>query len=120
MRRALAIVALCAACIQRPPNLPPGDQFYYPTGLHHVDAPDRDAGYLYVVSANFDKRYDFGQLTAIDLDTLGLPPIGAAYDGGGVAAITMLGVTKRILLASFANDIAAWPRPGGGERFFIP
>jgi len=63
MRRVLAITALCAACSERPANLPPQDAFYFPTGVHHVDLPGSTDGVLYVVSANFDKRFDNGALT---------------------------------------------------------
>ena len=70
MRRLTLIAGLFVftACPpQSLPNPPPLTQFYFPTGLVHADgAADGGDGYLYVASANFDKRYDTGSILAVD------------------------------------------------------
>ena len=88
----LAGVLVLTACPpQSLPNPPPVTQFYFPTGVVHVDpcaglAPDagcfNEEGYLYVASANFDKRYDTGAITAVNLGQIGLPPFDTAVVGG--------------------------------------
>jgi hypothetical protein len=125
MRRVFiaAVAVLQATCTSGPPpNPPPSDVFYFPTGLHHVRPPGSKEGVLYVVSSNFDKRYDTGLLTAVDLDEVAMPPFGGFTDGGA-QTITDLHVHAdagaTVALASFGSNIAAWQKPDGGERMFI-
>ena len=42
--------------------------------------PDSTSGVLYVASANYDRRYDQGNLLAVDLDNVAAP--GSGLDGG--------------------------------------
>ncbi|MCI0573959.1 MAG: hypothetical protein L0Y66_24770 [Myxococcaceae bacterium] len=123
-----AVVAGCNAVESS--RLPPPDRFYFPTGIAHAVAPGSTEGTLYVASANFDKCYDYGQVSAVNLDVVSprLPLLGGAYerDGAGkvlVDEITELPVGKdeRRLIQSFAGELAAWPKPdGSGMRLFIP
>jgi hypothetical protein len=127
MRRLIAATAVVLTSCPgaRPPNLPPTNVFYFPTGLHHLRTPTSPVeGVLYVVSSNFDKRYDFGQLTAVDLDQLDLPPFGGNPDGSTPTVVDLkvnpdAGSGQTVLLSSFGSNIAVWPRPGGGERMFV-
>src|SRR4051794_28943309 len=80
--RLVIAVLLLAACVDRKKNLPPPSRFYFPSGIHHVKSSGTE-GVLYVVSANFDRRYDNGLFTAVDLDTVGLPTLGAPVDATG-------------------------------------
>jgi hypothetical protein len=72
---------LAAACAQIPaPNPSPTDRFYFPSSLAFflpsVGLPDGGAssGVLYVASANYDRRYDQGNLLAVNLDRVQAPP----------------------------------------------
>ncbi|MFL5344800.1 MAG: YncE family protein [Hyalangium sp.] len=81
-------------------------------------------GALYVASANFDKCYDTGSLIALDLDSLGLPEIGASVPASGPAEITDLQVDSNnsyVQIDSFAGEMTLWtPRTGGTPRLFVP
>ncbi len=122
MRRfLLAGLFVFTACPpQSLPNPPPLGQFYFPTGIVHVDGPDAGDGYLYVANANFDKRFDTGSITAVDLAKIGLPPFGAA-PMGVPKQITDLKIDPRsaVHLAPFAGEMVALQRPGG-VRLFVP
>src|SRR4051812_30921003 len=106
MRRALLIVVAMsfASCPAKQLNRPPATGFYFPSGIHHQPGPSGGEGVLYVVSANFDRRYDTGLLSAIDLDAIGLPPFGAPVGSAGPLQITNLmvtGSTQTVALANF-------------------
>src|SRR6476620_8999839 len=85
----LVLASGCAP--EAKPRPPPTDAFYFPTGIAHAPFGGTDAGLLIVASSNFDKRYDFGSLTSVNLDLLPtLPPLGA---DGGLVQITDLRLT---------------------------
>lgn len=81
-------------------------------------------GALYVASANFDKCYDTGSVIALNLDSLGLPEIGAPVPESGPVEITDLKVTPEssyVQIESFAGEMAVWNPPAGGTpRLFVP
>lgn len=115
---ALLLAAVALGCgPQTAPNLPPAGAFYFPTGVAHLDAPG-GSGILYVASSNFDRRFDFGAVTAVNLSGLGnggLPGLG-----GEVGAVEDLGATKTLHIQSFAGEMAAYPLPEGRTRLFVP
>jgi hypothetical protein len=127
MRPLILISALvwagCAAEIA--PQPPPTDRFVYPSGIVHLPVANSTNGALYVASANFDKCFDTGAVIALDLDTLGLPEIGAPLGADGPAEITDLKVTPEssVQIESFAGQMALWnppPAVGGTPRLFVP
>lgn len=126
MRRLFALVcfSVLTACPSQPsPTPPPMGQFYFPTGLAHVDSAQAPDGILFVASGNFDKRYGAGSLQAVNLSAVNppLPAFGAPVNGVPVA-ITDLGVTDAglVSIASFAGEVGAVPVTDGGYRLFIP
>lgn len=123
MRPALLIAVLClTACTEKKKNLPPPDRFYFPSGIHHAQNPAGGEGFLYVISANFDRRYDDGLLTAVDLDRVGLPAFPGRVDGGAPALLLdlMVDAGSTIELANFGADPGVESRPGGVTRLYIP
>lgn len=127
MRPLILISALvwagCAA--ETEPQPPPTDRFVYPSGIVHLPVPTDPSkqGALYVASANFDKCFDTGAVTALDLDNLGLPAIGAPV-GDSPAEITDLKVAREntVQIESFAGQMAVWrnPEATGKSRLFVP
>lgn len=133
MRPLILISALvwagCAA--ETEPQHPPRDRFVYPSGIVHLpvaDDPARPLGSLYVASANFDKCFDTGAVTALNLDNLGLPPIGQPV-GEDPVEITDLKVTEEniVEIDSFAGQMGVWNPPVATEsnpnrtpRLFVP
>jgi hypothetical protein len=126
MRPLILISALvwagCAA--ETEPQPPPTDRFVYPSGIVHLPVSDDPSkqGALYVASANFDKCFDTGAVTALDLDNLGLPAIGAPV-GDTPAQITDLKVGPEgiVHIESFAGQMAVWQNAAGGKpRLFVP
>ena len=128
MRCVLLIVgvAVLAGC---PPQtiekLPPEGQFYFPTGIVHVDAPGNPEGILYVASANTDRRFDFGSVMAVDLSKVGLPPFGApvGFNDAGTSGPLLLTDLKlvpgsTVMVAPFVGEMAALPRPDSVRLFF--
>ncbi|HMK72872.1 MAG TPA: hypothetical protein VK454_06015, partial [Myxococcaceae bacterium] len=75
-----ATSALVVACAQQaPPRPSPSDRFYFPAGLSFF-LPDAGStsGVLYVASGNYDRRYDQGNVLAVNLDRVeALPQPGA-------------------------------------------
>ena len=133
MRPLILISALvwagCAA--ENEPQHPPRDRFVYPSGIVHLPVandPARPLGSLYVASANFDKCFDTGAVTALDLDALKLPPIGEPV-GAAPKEFTDLQVTEQniVEIESFAGQMAVWNPPVATEanpnripRLFVP
>lgn len=114
-----ALVAL-VACIPDPEaKVPPLDSFYFPTGIAHAPAADpAKRGTLYVATSDFDKRYDYGAVTAVDLDALAWP--GATP--GSPAEITDLKVSEqqRVLISPFAGQMGVFQKDDGTLRLFVP
>lgn len=145
----LALAALCACASETAPKPPPIDRFYYPTGLAFA-APDGGPGTLYVASSDFDKRYDFGALTAVDLNELDWPagdnvtapdlrspwylsPSPAQADGGmavpnGPIASQPVSVedlkidnSQRVLISPLAGYVGSFQlKDSGITRLFVP
>lgn len=135
----MAAVVLCACGAEDTLEAPPLERLYYPAGLSLVGATDADAGTLYVASSNFDKRFDFGAVTAIALDDLAWPEVSEAgfstrrppylVPGPSAlgrpttpAAIEDLKVTEdnRVIIAPFAGIIDVHARADGSHRIFVP
>jgi hypothetical protein len=133
MRRVIFIGAVLgfAACPAKQLVRPPAGKLYFPSGIFHMPGKDGGEGVLYVVSANFDRRYDTGLMTAIDLDRvaradggMGLPPFGAPVASSGPEMIPNLGLadvdSQTVALANFGGDIGVQSMPNGTIRMFLP
>src|SRR5689334_12947533 len=130
MRRVIFIAALVGlfTCQSRQLNRPPPTNFYFPSGILHQAGKVGSAGFLYVVNANFDRRYDTGLLMAIDLDAVrdaeggGLPAFGAPVPSTGPAQLTALNIasvaTQTVALANFGGDLGVQTLPNGTLRMF--
>ena len=122
----LSLALLLAGCSSTIPRPPPADRFVYPSGRVHRLVPGSTLGVLYVASANFDRCFDQGTLMAIDLDKVGtdtarLPPLGAATSAEPLQIDQLnLGPRSRVLIDSFAGELALWERPDGAPRLFVP
>lgn len=129
---ALCLLLLLAACpATTATNPPPSAQFYYPTGLVHLDSPYSVDGVLLVANANWDKRWEAGSLMALNLAHLGsggLPPFGAPVPNTGPRQIAQLtdapgGIVSPdsiVELGSFSGFLAALDVGGGVTRLFVP
>ncbi len=129
-----AAALLFAACSTYEEKAPPAGRFYYPTGIAHVRSsaasPSED-GYLYVATSNFDKRFAYGKVTALQLSALRgastpLPALGAGADpGAGLPAAVKIedltgAISDEVVIQSFAGEMAAFAEPDGGTRLFLP
>ncbi|MFZ5440530.1 MAG: YncE family protein [Myxococcota bacterium] len=122
MSRLLVVVAsvvLSACSLSGNESAPPRSQFYFPAGIAHVDVPGKTEGALFVANANFDKRYGTGSIDVVDLDAVGLPPLGSAT---GVQALADLHVeaSQTVQIASFAGELGLLPLPNGRYRVYVP
>jgi hypothetical protein len=132
----LSTLLLAAACNQDLTPRPPVEtRRYYPTGVGFVAPADLDAGVgrIYVANSNFDRRFDIGWVTAVDLtrvrtaDGRSLPPPGAPVappadggsDQGRPVQFTNLATTLSsiVTIASFAGLATV---DDAGTRLFIP
>jgi hypothetical protein len=130
MRPLLFVPALLLlACTpQGAQRIPPKESLYFPTGLVFAPGEAGSPGVVYVASANFDRRYDFGTITAIDLAKLAeLPAFGTPVpvDASGKedpADIFDLRVAaeNQVLVQSFTGEMAGYQLPGGPFRLFVP
>jgi DNA-binding beta-propeller fold protein YncE len=120
-RFAVAVAALftSAACAtQTEPRPPPPGAFYFPTGVVHLDGAGE--GFLYVVSSNFDQRFDHGQVSAVDLSALGLPALGNAASAPVEITELKIGAGSRVVIDNLAGELAVRPSTGGPARLFVP
>jgi hypothetical protein len=73
-------------------------------------------GYLYVASANYDKRFDSGALSVVKLSSVpGLPAVGA----GGLVPVQLPNLgsdVAQVLIQSFAGEMAAYLTPRDAQR----
>jgi len=115
----LALVVLSACPENTFSNPPPASRFFYPSGVAHVDAPGTTNGYLFVTNANWNKLYESGSVAAVKLDEVGLPPFGAAVDGGPLE-LTSLGNATSIQVNSFGGELGALALAPGKLRLFVP
>jgi hypothetical protein len=132
----VSTLLLAVACNQDLKARPPVEtRLYYPTGVAVVPPADPDAGLgrLYVANSNFDRRFDVGWVTAVNLDqvrtpdgrTLPLPggalvpPPDGGSDQGRPVQFTDLATTPEsiVTMASFAGLATV---DDAGTRLFIP
>lgn len=132
-----SLLLLGVACNQDLKPRPPVEtRLYYPSGLAVVPATDGGLGWLYVASSNFDRRFDVGWLTAIDLSAVRTsepdggrslplpgqavaPPIDGGSDQGRPVQYTQLATSTAniVTIASFAGLATA---DDAGTRLFVP
>jgi len=122
---ALLLTAACGPGIA--PRPPLNDRFYFPSGIwFQAFSPADRKGYLYVASANYDKRYDSGAVSVVNLSSVtGLPEVGTlpAVDGGPAVPLELTDLgsdVSQVLIQSFAGEMAAYLMPSGGIRLFVP
>lgn len=79
----LLTLLVATACNKTLATRPPlSERLYYPTGVAFVAPADGGLGRIYAASSNFDRRFETGWVTSIDLsavrsqDGRGLPPPG--------------------------------------------
>lgn len=116
-------VALLAGCPQSDfLNTPPLTQLYFPTALVHVDLPNREEGVLFVANSNHDKRFASGSIVALELDELGLPPLGAPVGDDGVDQLTDLKLDERrsVQVAAFGAQFDTLRLADDRLRLFLP
>jgi hypothetical protein len=129
-RAPLLFPVLALACAQTPaPNPSPEDRFYFPTSLNFLLPPGSTSGILYVASSNYDRRYDQGNLLAVNLDrvvatvpvpTTGLPAPGIlGGDETPALQFTDLGTNAdagdAVQIQSFAGEMLRDPEGYGGR-----
>lgn len=130
--RLLSIIPLCAllGCSGEPPlDTPPLGRFYFPTGIVHV-ADASGPGRLFVASSNFDKRYDVGAVTAVDLSAiegLALPSyldpmssITAPNDRPVQTGALPVEDAQQVYISPFAGIMDVFLTPEGSPRLFVP
>jgi DNA-binding beta-propeller fold protein YncE len=85
MRAPLKYRALLVGCLlalgcaqQATPRPSPDSRFYFPSSLSFFLPQGATSGILYVASANYDRRFDQGNLLAVNLDRVQAPSL----DGG--------------------------------------
>lgn len=121
----LLLLGGVACQVQNAPRPHPRGRFYFPTGVVHQAAPSAD-GILFVANSNFDKRFDFGAVTAVRLSNVdegrGLPPIGAPVPAEGPRSILSLGVgeASQVEIESLAGEMEKFLLPSGATRLFVP
>jgi hypothetical protein len=123
----------CDRALDARPPVP--HRLYYPTGIAFAPPADLDAGVgaLFVANSNFDRRFDIGWVTPIDLDQVRsddgrslplpggrvAPPVDGGSDEGRPVQFTQLAVPDGgvVTIQSFAGlatmDLAR-------NRLFIP
>ena len=99
---------------------PPRDKLYFPTGLAHVDVAGKEEGVLFVANANFDKRYGTGSIVAINLDSLGLPAVGASPAGVKEFPTLNIDPSASVQIASFSGEMALQPVGPNSYRIIVP
>lgn len=115
---ALAASLLLVGCAQENVGTPPPIAgFYFPTSLAAVETvPGKP--FLYVVSSNFDLRYNRGSVIAVDTSKLSDPPDGPLDVAGHEAVDPERGWA---FIDSFAGEIATYRPPGSDAvKLFIP
>ena len=128
----LLVATACNKTLATRPPLP--GRLYYPTGLAFVPPSDGGVGRIYVASSNFDRRFENGWVTSIDLslvqssDGRSLPPPGvpiapppadAGSDQGRPVQFINLGTDAGsiVLTESFAGIATVDTRR---NRLFLP
>ncbi len=117
-----AVAALTLVACEETGDLtgPALESFYFPSGLEHVAVPGKTDGVLLVTNANADKRYGAGSVVAVDLDAVGLPPLGG---DAAVAEISDLKLTEtqRVVIHNFASSLHVRSLAAGQRwRGYVP
>jgi hypothetical protein len=117
-----AALVLTSCAIEQAPNPPPTGSFYFPEGVAHLQAPSSAEGVLFVASTNFDRRFDFGTLSAVDLSAVpGLPALGAPATGNPLELVELNIPAEAIAaISSFAGQFALVQNSPTTARLFIP
>ena len=122
----LLVCLLAVSCAQYPASNPsPSTRFYFPTGLSFFLPPGSTSGILYVASGNYDRRYDQGNLLAVNLDRVvapgdaglplltGLPPPGGLDVGDTTPAYQFTDLATvpgdDVQIQSFAGEMVRDP-----------
>lgn len=116
----VALLFLSACPTQSKYTGPPVGQFYYPTGLVHVDRPGLTEGVLFVANANFDKRFSTGSVVGFKLDGLGLPPFGAVDAGTPHLTDLKMQDSAVVQVASFTGEMTSLSLNADAVRLFVP
>jgi len=119
------IIAGAAACgLQTAANLPPTVRLSFTTGIVYVDDPNQ--GYLYVASSNFDRRFDSGSVSAIQLSAVAdangqtLPPLGQPLADMPHTYENIGSPLPQIYIQTFAGEMDQYRLPTGQRRLFVP
>lgn len=116
---ALLLAAGLAGCAVDDPGVPPPtDRFYFPTGIAHVPDANGGPGFVYVVSSDFDLRFNRGTLAVVDLKSLPLPDKAPAVPVKDPSAH----IAAQVKLDPFAGPVALKQLAGKGpnsRRLFV-
>ena len=129
----LATTALAACAVKNPGTPPDTKRFYYPTGIAwQSDSDGGGPGFIYVVSSDFDLRFNRGTVAAVDvaiLDTIidgtftTLPDGGPVVVGGGRGATPLHSeipfISSLATIDPFGGPLATFTMPSGGTRLFV-
>lgn len=107
-------------------NPPLSTQFYFPSGVAFSRASAAGDGVLFVVNANYDRRYASGSLVAVDLSKVtdakgrGLPAFGDPVDATGPRQMVNLALAPEGIraISSFGGELKGLALPDGGLRLF--
>jgi hypothetical protein len=105
---------------------PLSTQFYFPSGIAFSPTPAGPEGALFVVNANYDRRYSSGSVVAVDLgkvtDAKGqsLPAFGSPVDATGPRQMVNLQLAPEGIraISSFGGELKGLDLPDGGLRLF--
>jgi len=110
---ALLLTTACGPGIA--PRPPLANAFYFPSGIWFQAFSPGKEGYLYVASANYDKRYDSGAVSVVKLSSVpGLPAVGT----GGLVPVELTNLgsdVAQVMIQSFAGEMAAYLTPSDGQ-----
>jgi hypothetical protein len=132
-----SLLLLAVACNRELTARPPVEsRLYYPSGVAFAPAPDGGLGRLFVANSNFDRRFDIGWVTAIDLgqvrtsaddgaralplpgDPVPPPPDGGSDQGRPVQFVDLATDPRSIVkIASFAGLATV---DDARTRLFVP
>jgi hypothetical protein len=112
----LLAVLLLAACEEQRTPPQPLDVLRFPTDVAVAASGD----VLYVVGANFDRRYDAGVVQSIDLAALDAAVAGASASAGAPVLIETVPWLGGVHVESFGGRLARVGLDGGAERLFLP
>jgi len=129
---AWAALAL-AACAQTNPGKPPpavGQPFagfYYPTGVAYVPDADGGAGFVYVVSSDFDLRFNRGTLASMSADIVlddggPLPSAANAPASPAVIGNVFAPLAQQVNIDIYGGPVALAHLPGtapNARRLFV-